>query len=245
MADAKTKAAVEAIHGALKGASGHAESLLQGLTAAGFSFPPDGKPAPEDAAAFTEQSETIALAFRMALETLLMRNNAAKRDAIADALVVALLDLSVEAAIRGWVPKQLPLMAVHELFEGQTAKQCGVAFEYLEKRVDRLSELTEQGNHKYSQAALLKSAPAHPAPLPNRVPRPLFGPPCADRGGRFSKVLQYVDAAAIQKFGFAALRASAHVPRARAPAGRAVRCERQGRLQRRCFDSYCPSRCFA
>ncbi|KAJ1484364.1 THO complex subunit 1 transcription elongation factor-domain-containing protein [Baffinella frigidus] len=145
-----SQAALAAVHAALKQDSGRADSLLAGLQAAGFSYSAEVK------LESNEQEENLALAFRMALEESLVRNNAANRNAITDESVVALLDLSVEAAMRGWVPRQLPLMAMHELFEGQTAKQCGLAFEYLEKRVDKLSELTEQGEHKYSQAALLR-----------------------------------------------------------------------------------------
>jgi len=153
MAVPLSQAALSCVKAAVQQQSGQADSLLAGLVAAGFSYSAEGKSESD------EQQEDLALALRMALEESLLRNNAANRNAITDESVVAILDLAVEAALRGWVPRQLPLMAVHELFEGQTAKQCGLAFEYLEKRVDKLSELTEQGEHKYSQAALLRSAP--------------------------------------------------------------------------------------
>lgn len=102
------------------------------------------------------EQEDLALAFRMGVEQLVTENNLNGRDAIDDARVVSLMDLSAHAALQLWVPRQLPLMVMHELLEAQTADQCSQAFSYLEKRVDVLRKITNNGEHRYSQAALLK-----------------------------------------------------------------------------------------
>ena len=108
----------------------------------------------------TEQDETMALAFRVVLEELVVNSNRNETGggAIQDSKVVALLDLALHAAHLGWVPKQLPFMCVHELFEGQTARRCGDAFVYLEQRVDKLKDLLDDtnGDSKFVQAALLR-----------------------------------------------------------------------------------------
>ena len=108
----------------------------------------------------TEQDETMALAFRVVLEELVGNSNRNETGggAIQDSKVVALLDLALHAAHLGWVPKQLPFMCVHELFEGQTARRCGDAFVYLEQRVDKLKDLLDDtnGDSKFVQAALLR-----------------------------------------------------------------------------------------
>eukprot|EP00286_Rhodomonas_abbreviata_P025419 CAMPEP_0181299002 /NCGR_PEP_ID=MMETSP1101-20121128/6097_1 /TAXON_ID=46948 /ORGANISM="Rhodomonas abbreviata, Strain Caron Lab Isolate" /LENGTH=573 /DNA_ID=CAMNT_0023404089 /DNA_START=166 /DNA_END=1884 /DNA_ORIENTATION=- len=106
----------------------------------------------------TEQEDCIALAFRMVLEELVVANNKDGKQAFKDARVVCLLDVSMHAAMSAWVPRQLPLMAMHELFEGQTARQCDEAFAYMEQRVEQMRKLvgTGEGTARYSQAALLR-----------------------------------------------------------------------------------------
>ena len=130
--------------------------LDQSLLVAGFKIRSADKAgvSKED---LSEQEETIALAFRMILEELVVSSNrsASGKGAINDSKVVALLDLSLHSAQLGWVPKQLPFMCMHELFEGQTARRCGDAFEYLEQRVEKLKDLLE-GDSKFVQAALLR-----------------------------------------------------------------------------------------
>ena len=102
----------------------------------------------------------MALAFRVVLEELVVSSNKNQMGggAIKDPKVVSVLDLSLHAAHLGWVPKQLPFMCVHELFEGQTARMCGDAFEYLEQRVEKLKDLLDdtKGDSKFVQAALLR-----------------------------------------------------------------------------------------
>mmetsp|Transcript_10760 Transcript_10760/g.25763 ORF Transcript_10760/g.25763 Transcript_10760/m.25763 type:complete len:588 (+) Transcript_10760:287-2050(+) len=130
-----------------------AESLHSDLLKLGCTLDKDKATTAE-----SEEEECIALAFRMILEELVTENNKKEipSTAIDDPRVVALLDIATHAALAAWVPRQLPLMVVHELFEGQTARQCETAFGYMEKRVDQMRKLTEAGEHKYSQAALLR-----------------------------------------------------------------------------------------
>lgn len=101
-----------------------------------------------------EQDDAVSLAFRQALEDLVVGNNKASKSAVEDPIVIGLLDLSLSLALSGLVPKQLPMMCIHDLFEGLTARRCGDAFAFLEERTDKLQSLTQD---KLSQAALLKS----------------------------------------------------------------------------------------
>lgn len=128
-----------------------ASELEKKLNALGYSWA-----TPEEIAKIegSPEQEDLALAFRLGLEQLVIENNS--KDSIKDARVVSLMDLSVHAAMQSWVPRQLPLMVIHEMLEAQTADQCSQAFGYLEQRVDKLQQLTENGEHKYSQAALLR-----------------------------------------------------------------------------------------
>ena len=135
-----------------------AKSLHAALSAAGFRWKTGAaEGAKEDT---SEQDETVALAFRVVLEELVVNSNKSVTGggAIKDPKVVALLDLSLHAAHQGWVAKQLPFMCVHELFEGQTARRCGDAFAYLEQRVEKLKDLLDdtKGDSKFVQAALLR-----------------------------------------------------------------------------------------
>ena len=100
--------------------------------------------------------EDLSLAFRMGIEQLVTENNKTGKDAITDARVVSLMDLSVHAALKNWVPRQLPLMVMHDWLEAQSADQCSQTFSYLEQRADKLRQLTMNGEHAYSKAALLK-----------------------------------------------------------------------------------------
>ena len=100
--------------------------------------------------------EDLTLAFRLGIEQLVLENNRAGKDSIKDPRVVSLMDLSVHAAMRSWVPRQNPLMVMEDMLASQTADQCSHAFSYLEQRVEKIRELTENGEHKYSQAALLR-----------------------------------------------------------------------------------------
>jgi hypothetical protein len=101
-----------------------------------------------------DQNDAVSLAFRQALEELVVSNNRTSKSAVEDPLVIGLLDLSLAMALSGMVPKQLPMMCIHDLFEGLTARRCGDAFAFLEERTEKLQSLTLD---KLSQAALLKS----------------------------------------------------------------------------------------
>ena len=69
---------------------------------------------------------------------------------------MSLMDLAVHAAIKSWVPRQVALTVMQEMLEAQTADQCALAFGYLEKRVDVIRQLTDNGEHKFSKPALLR-----------------------------------------------------------------------------------------
>jgi len=125
-----------------------ADSFQSALKQAGCSWGADGKGEPP------EQDDTVSLAFRQVLEEHVVGNNRASKSAVEDPLVMGLLDLSLNAALQGLVPKQLPMMCIHDLFEGLTARRCGDAFAFLEERIVKLQNLTQD---KLSQAALLKS----------------------------------------------------------------------------------------
>jgi len=129
----------------------NAGELEKMLNALGYSWA-----TPEEVAKIdgSPEQEDLALAFRLGLEQLVIENKS--MESIKDARIVSLMDLSVHAAMQSWVPRQLPLMVIHEMLEAQTADQCSQAFCYLEQRVDKLRQLTENGEHKYSQAALLR-----------------------------------------------------------------------------------------
>ena len=129
----------------------NAGELEKMLNALGYSWA-----TPEEVAKIdgSPEQEDLALAFRLGLEQLVIENKT--MESIKDARIVSLMDLSVHAAMQSWVPRQLPLMVIHEMLEAQTADQCSQAFCYLEQRVDKLRQLTENGEHKYSQAALLR-----------------------------------------------------------------------------------------
>ena len=128
-------------------------NLEKELNALGFFAAPPQEIAKAEG---SPEQEDLALAFRMGIEQLVNENNRNGKDAIEDARVVSLMDLSAHAALQFWVPRQLPLTVMHELLEAQTADQCSQAFGYLEKRVDVLRKITINGEHRYSQAMLLK-----------------------------------------------------------------------------------------
>ena len=154
MASGKLEAAKAAVLASARLPDGQGvQSLEKELSALGFLAA-----SPEEIAKAegSSEQEDLALAFRMGLEQLVNENNSSGKDAIADARIVSLMDLSAHAAVNLWVPRQLPLMVMHELLEAQTADQCSQAFGYLEQRVDKLREITNNGEHRYSQAALLK-----------------------------------------------------------------------------------------